>query len=82
MKALTNKELQEKLQHYPDDMLVFISRRGNMYTKCDYVRKRWLSPINKECLILESEVPYPTDSVHKKSIKGILLKFIKQFKNA
>ena len=81
MEALTNKELQRKLKHYPEDMLIFISKPDSVYTKCNHLRKRWLYPINKECIVLESEAPYPEEILQqeKKFIKKVLKIFNKQF---
>lgn len=51
---MTNKELQDKLRKFPDDMEVYLDRNGSIYTECGVPQVKRLNPMRNRVLVLWS----------------------------
>ena len=53
---MTNKELQDKLREFPDDIQVYLDRNGSIYTECGVPQMKYMNPMPDCVLILWSPV--------------------------
>jgi len=55
-KEITNKELQDMLKEFPDDMVVLINRNGSIYSVCGKPEKKFMGSAQKDFIVLSSPV--------------------------
>lgn len=49
---MTNKELQDKLKEFPDDIEVYLDRNGSIYTECGVPQVKRLNSMSMQNRVL------------------------------
>lgn len=51
---MTNKELQEILKQYPDNIDVWLDRNGSIYIPCTMIK--YLNLVKQDCIVISSKI--------------------------